>query len=60
MLVFKNFKERNLTIENKHQNSLLPRMEAVCVQLFRQRLSKKSVKAYATMPKGRLGILNKF
>ena len=33
------------------------------IQLFRQRLSKKSVKAYATMPKGSLGntqyILNK-
>ena len=25
------------------------------IQLFRQRLSKESVKAYATMPKGSLG-----
>ena len=25
------------------------------IQLFRQRLSKESVKAYATMPKGNLG-----
>ena len=26
----------------------------IYIQLFRQRLSKKSVKAYATMPKGSL------
>ena len=26
----------------------------ISIQLFRQRLSKKSVKAYATMPKGGL------
>ena len=26
-----------------------------CIQLFRQRLPKKSLKAYATMPKGSLG-----
>ena len=30
-------------------------VKGICIQLFRQRLSKKSVNAYATMPKGSLG-----
>ena len=30
-------------------------LDVLLLQLFRQRLSKKSVKAYATIPKGSLG-----
>ena len=33
----------------------LPCLGNVRIQLFRQRLSKKSVKAYSTLPKGSLG-----
>ena len=42
----------NLFIDNLVQDHYFPTKD---IQLFRQRLSKKSVKAYATMPKGSLG-----
>ena len=38
-----------------HGSILGPLLFPSYIQLFRQRLSKKSVKAYATMPKGSLG-----
>ena len=31
------------------------RIEAKCIQLFRERLSNESIKAYATIPKGIMG-----
>ena len=34
------------------------KVRRICIQLFRQRLSKKSVKAFATMPKGSLTMDN--
>ena len=42
--------------KNHHNDSMAGRwVTASCIQLFRQRLSKKSVKAYPTMLKGSAG-----
>ena len=32
----------------------------MCIQLFRERLSEKSAKVHATIPKGTVGIFMKF
>jgi len=39
----------------KNKNPKIQKVSRLCLQLFRQRLSNKSVKAYATMPIGIMG-----